>query len=375
MRNIWTVLALTMVVGCGGGDGKDGRDGAQGSAGPAGVNGKDGDDGAPGATGKDGAPGADGTNGTNGTNGADGTNGVDGADGGAILKGTGAPAVSLGADGDLYIDTVSRDVYQKAGGAWTVITNLSGGPPGAKGDTGAKGDPGTNGTDGTDGTNGTSVRTGAGAPAAGLGAVGDVYIDSTTGDLYLKSAGGWAKTGNLMGPAGTDGTDGTDGTSPGESVGGVRWFAFALTSAFVDAPQLLTSETYTAASSAATFTFTGASQHGRLAFDTSGSFVAGGVNLSSYESLALSATVTGGAVGKLVVVLNDGAKKGCQWDLAVAGPAYSVNLGTPTSCYNNTVADADFDLGNVTQIQIGIASSAAGARTLTVTALDLVDSL
>jgi hypothetical protein len=187
--------------------------------------------------------------------------------------------------------------------------------------------------------------------------------------LYLKGAGGWAKTGNLTGPAGSD------GTSPGETVGGVRWFAYAMTSAFVDAPQLLTSEAYTAASSAASFTFTGASQHGRLAFDTAGSFVSGGVNLSSYEALAVSATVTGGAVTKLVVVLNDGTKKGCQWDLAVAGPDYSVNLGAPTSCFNNTVGDADFDLGSVSQIQIGIVSSGAGVRTLTVTDVDLVDSL
>ena len=151
-------------------------------------------------------------------------------------------------------------------------------------------------------------------------------------------------------------------------------FAFALTAAFVDAPQLLTNEAYTAASSAATFTFTGADQHGRLAFDTAGSFVAGGVNLSSYESLDLSATVAGGAVSKLVVVLGDGTKKGCQWDLAVAGPAYSVNLGAPTGCFNNTIASANFSLSNVTQIQIGIASSGAGTRTLTVTDIDLVDS-
>ena len=62
-----------------------------------------------------------------------------GADGSAILKGTGAPAAGLGVDGDQYIDTVSRDVYQKAGGAWSIITNLSGGPAGPKGDPGTPG--------------------------------------------------------------------------------------------------------------------------------------------------------------------------------------------------------------------------------------------
>lgn len=363
MRNICSILALVVVVGCGGSDGKDGADGAQGTAGPAGVNGKDGSDG---SDGKDGATGATGKDGANGANGTDGTNGADGS---AILKGTGAPPANLGADGDLYLDTASRDVYQKSGGAWTVITNLSGGPPGAKGDPGAQGDPGT---DGTNGTNGSNVRSGAGAPAAGLGAAGDVYIDSTTGDLYAKGAGGWTKTGNLAGPPGADGMNGVDA---GDTLGGVRWFAFALTAAFVDAPQLLTSQTYTGASSAASFTFTGANQNGRLAFDTAGSFVAGGVNLSSYESLDLSATVAGGAASKLVVLLVDGAKKGCQWDLAIAGPDYSVNLSAPTSCYNNSLGDPDFDLASVTQIQVGVVSSAAGARTLTVTDIGLVDSL
>jgi hypothetical protein len=361
MRNIWMGLALTMAIGCGASDGKDG---AQGSPGPAGADGKNGADGEDGEDGEDGAVGATGKDGTNGTNGTNGTDGADGTDGGAIHKGTGAPAATLGADGDLYIDTVSRDVYQKVGGAWTVITNLSGGPPGAKGD---KGDTGANGTNGTDGT---SVRTGTGAPAAGLGGVGDVYIDSATGDLYAKGVGGWAKTGNLQGPAGADGVDGQGGT-----LRGLGWFAFALTAAFADAPQLLTSETYTTTSSAASFTFTGANQHGRLAFKTAGgAFLGGGVNLEAYESLDFSATISA-AVSKLSVIMTDGAKKGCQWDVAVAGPDYSVSLSPlPLNCYNDTVGDPDFDLSTVTDIQIGIVSTGANARTLTVTDIDFVDS-
>lgn len=365
MRNIWTILALTMAVGCGGGDGKDGADGADGAAGPAGVNGKDGtdgDDGSNGTNGTNGADGDDGADGAPGVKGDPGADGDDGADGSAILKGTGAPAAGLGVDGDLYIDTVSRDVYQKAGGAWSIITNLSGGPAGPKGD------PGTPGTNGTDGTDGASVRTGSGAPAAGLGNVGDVYIDSTTGDLYAKSAGGWTKTGSLKGPAGMDGA--------GVTLRGADWFAFALTAAFADAPQLITSEAYTKTSSSATFTFTGASQHGRLAFQTAGSFLPGGVNLSSFEALSLSASLTGGAATKLIVVLADGAKKGCQWDLAIAaGPVYSVDLSTPTSCFNTSLGDPAFALESVTQVQIGVQSSAAGARTLTIDDINFVDSL
>jgi hypothetical protein len=368
MRNIWTILALTMVVGCGGGDGKDGADGAPGATGPAGVNGKDGADGDDGTNGTNGTNGTDGDDGAPGAKGDPGADGDDGADGSAILKGTGAPAAGLGVDGDLYIDTVSRDVYQKAGGAWSIITNLSGGPAGPKGDPGT---PGTNGTDGDDGAAGASVRTGSGAPTAGLGNVGDVYIDSATGDLYAKGAGGWAKTGSLKGPAGADGADGA-----GVTLRGADWFAFALTAAFADAPQLITSEAYTETSSSATFTFTGASQHGRLAFQTAGSFLPGGVNLSSFEAISLSASLTGGAATKLIVVLADGAKKGCQWDLAIAGgPVYSVDLSTPTSCFNTSLGDPAFALESVTQVQIGVQSSAAGARTLTIDDINFVDSL
>lgn len=384
MRSICAVLALTMMFGCAGGDGRDGRDGADGAKGDAGPSGKDGADGVDGTDGAKGENGKDGVNGADGVKGADGAPGMDGIDGSSILQGAGAPAAGTGKDGDIYIDTTSRDVYQKTNGTWAVITNLSGGPPGPKGDTGAKGTdgakgadgaPGKDGTDGTDGTNGTdgtSVRTGAGAPAAGLGKVGDVYIDSATGDLYSKGVGGWTKTGSLKGPTGADGDPGVDVK---DTLGGVRWFAFGLTAGFVDAPALVTSTAFTPTSSAGTFTFTGANQHGRLAFDTAGSYLPGGVDLSAFESLDVSATATGGAVTNLVVLLTEGSQKGCQWNLnAAAGPDYNIDFSNPTSCYNNS-ADPDFDLYSVTQIQIGVVSSGAGARTLTISKLGLVDKL
>jgi hypothetical protein len=364
MRILGAVLVLSLVMaGCSGSDGRDGRDGtdgADGTAGPAGPRGEDGADGQDGAPGAKGDPGADGTDGTNGTD------GTDGADGGDILKGTGAPAANLGKDGDLYIDTVSRDVYQKAGGVWSVITNLSGGPPGPKGD---KGDMGAPGADGDDGAAGASVRTGSGAPAAGLGNVGDVYIDSATGDLYSKGAGGWTKTGSLKGPAGDDGVDVKD------TVGGVRWFAFALTAGFIDAPNLVTGQAFTPTSSSGSYTFTGKDQHGRLGFATAGSYLQGGVDLSAFESLSFSATVTGGATQKLVVLLTEGDNIGCQWEMdAAAGPDYSIDLSAPDVCYPASDPDS-FTLSSVTNVQIGIMSSSAGARTLSVTAIEFEDTL
>lgn len=362
MRSTCGILALMLLVGCGGSDGKDGVDGAAGPPGPAGPagadgrDGKDGEDGAPGAKGADGAPG------TNGTDGEEGEDGEDGADGSAILQGAGAPAAGVGKDGDIYIDTASRDVYQKANGAWTVITNLSGGPAGPKGDKGDKGD---------DGDDGASVRTGAGAPGAALGNEGDVYIDSASGDLYVKGAGGWTKTGNLQGPAGEDGEDGVDVK---DTVGGVRWFAFGLSAANVGMPSLVTSESYTDESSSATFTFTGSGQFGRLGFATAGSYLQGGVDLSAFEAFSFSATVSGGAINRLQVLLTDGDRVGCVYDVAGSGPDYSVDLINDVDfCYPQE--PELFSLSSVTNVQIGIVSSGAGARTLSVTSVKFDDTL
>jgi len=359
-----------VAVGCSGSSGRDGRDGtdgADGATGPSGKDGKDGLDGSMGLPGKDGADGEDGTDGSDGKDGADGEDGADadGAAGGAILQGAGAPGAGVGANGDLYLDTTSHDVYQKTNGTWTLITNLSGGAPGPKGDTGAKGDDGMKGADGS------SVRSGAGAPDTGLGNAGDVYIDSTTGDLYSKGAGGWTKTGSEKGPTGMEGAPGVDVK---DTLGGVRWFAFALTAAFVDAPNLVSTETYTPTSSTASFAFTGANQHGRLAFDTTGTYLPGGVNLSAFESLDFSATVSGGAVTNVMVVLIDGPQKWCQWKLSTAsGPDYNIDLSDRSDCHNTSLGP-DFDLTSVTQIHIGIVSSGAGARTLSVTKVELVDN-
>ncbi len=76
---------------------------------------------------------------------------------------------------------------------------------GPKGD---KGDTGENGKDGTDGKDGSQIYTGQGIPNSALGVSGDLYIDTTTGDLYSKSNSGWIKTGNIKGSQGEKGNDG-----------------------------------------------------------------------------------------------------------------------------------------------------------------------
>lgn len=58
----------------------------------------------------------------------------------------------------------------------------------------------------------TKIRTGSGNPAGGLGVVGDLYIDSADGELYLKTgASTWTLQGNLTGPTGATGATGPPG--------------------------------------------------------------------------------------------------------------------------------------------------------------------
>ena len=63
-----------------------------------------------------------------------------------------------------------------------VITNIKG-PAGTNG---------TNGTNGNDGAPGTVWFDGESAPSDGIGANGDFYLNTTTGDVSKKAGGTWA---------------------------------------------------------------------------------------------------------------------------------------------------------------------------------------
>lgn len=77
--------------------------------------------------------GGDGATGPQGPQGIQGLTGNDGADGKSVLNGTGAPASSLGSNGDFYIDTSNDSIYgPKASGSWGGGTSLIG-PQGAQG--------------------------------------------------------------------------------------------------------------------------------------------------------------------------------------------------------------------------------------------------
>jgi hypothetical protein len=117
--------------------GPAGPAGATGLAGPAGATGPAGPKGDIGALGPAGPAGA------TGPAGAAGPAGPAGADGSTVLNGTGAPADTVGHDGDFYLDTAAGVLYgPKAGGTWPANgTSLIGGP-GATGPAGPQGPQG-----------------------------------------------------------------------------------------------------------------------------------------------------------------------------------------------------------------------------------------
>src|SRR5437016_5700476 len=81
----------------------------------------------------------------------------------------GAPSGATGNNGDMYINSATSDVYgPKASGAWSVIVANIKGTTGATGATGYT----------------PAFIVAAGAPSVGAGNNSDMYINSTTGDVY-----------------------------------------------------------------------------------------------------------------------------------------------------------------------------------------------
>ncbi|MEI7745175.1 MAG: hypothetical protein WCK58_15675 [Chloroflexota bacterium] len=124
-----------------------------------------------------------------------------------ILSGLGAPPAAAGSDGDFWLDIATMTMWgPRAMGAWlgsgTALTGQQGdqGPQGAPG---PQGDPGAPGLPGADGT---TIRSGTGAPPAGTGNNGDLWLDTATHAVYgPRTAAGWGSPTALTGPAGVAG--------------------------------------------------------------------------------------------------------------------------------------------------------------------------
>ncbi|HEV0346800.1 TPA: G5 domain-containing protein [Streptococcus pneumoniae] len=158
----------------------------------------------------------------------DGATGQAGRDGKDVLNGKVNPQPNQGKNGDKYINTETGDVYVKNNGNWDKEGNIKGpkgdkGAQGAKGEkgaqgerglTGAQGAKGADGAVGRDGRDGKDVLNGKANPEAHQGKDGDKYVNTETGDVFVKNNGNWDKEGNIKGPKGDKGERGEDGKTP-----------------------------------------------------------------------------------------------------------------------------------------------------------------
>lgn len=128
-----------------------------------------------------------GPQGETGETGPMGPQGIPGKDGALILFGNGAPAETLGNDGDMYLDGAGSELYgPKTDSGWGTPLQLKG----EKGDQGDAGAPGS------------QFLSGTVDPSTGEGAEGDYFLNQESGDLFgPKSASGWGTPINLKGTA------------------------------------------------------------------------------------------------------------------------------------------------------------------------------
>ena len=164
-----------------------------------------------GPKGDKGETGVAGQNGRDGENGQNGQNGRDGKD---ILSGTSDPTSETGKEGDKYVNTTTGDIFVKKNGQWEREGNLKG-PKGDKGEDGATGAAGQNGQNGQNGRDGKDILSGTTDPTSETGKEGDKYVNTTTGDIFVKKNGQWEREGNLKGPKGDKGDTPTITTQPG----------------------------------------------------------------------------------------------------------------------------------------------------------------
>lgn len=111
-----------------------------------------------------------------------------GSNAAAWLVGSGVPASSLGRDGDMYLNTVNGDVYQKSGGAWAKVANTIGpiGPQGPIGNTGPQGIQGVAGPQGIPGTTGPDeVKIQTTSPAVS-GGEPELWVDTSATNPTIK---------------------------------------------------------------------------------------------------------------------------------------------------------------------------------------------
>ncbi|VPQ38578.1 G5 domain family [Streptococcus pneumoniae] len=234
--------------GADGAKGEKGDRGERGLTGAQGTKGEKGDQGERGLTGAQGTKGEKGDRGERGLTGAQGQAGRDAVTPTVTVKDNkndGTHTITINDGRGNVASTVVRDGFDgasplvatqrnEADKTTTVIfyydqngnneldasdkklkeVIIADGAKGERGLTGAQGAKGADGAVGRDGRDGKDVLNGKANPEAHQGKDGDKYVNTETGDVFVKNNGNWDKEGNIKGSKGDKGERGEDGKTP-----------------------------------------------------------------------------------------------------------------------------------------------------------------
>ena len=149
-----------------------------------------------------GSCGFQGPQGEPGSQGEKGEQGNPGKDGSSVLSGVGAPSSELGKTGDLYVETVTGDIYCKVDGNWVKTGNI-------------KGNDGKDGKDGKDGVSIVGISKTSSSKNVDLYTI--TYSDGSTSSFLV--------TNGKDGQQGAQGIPGKDGHTPLVTIGSNgNWF-------------------------------------------------------------------------------------------------------------------------------------------------------
>ena len=136
-----------------------------------------------------------------------GLKGADGTDGNTVLSSNGIPDVAIGVNDDWCLDYANWNMYRKESGSWVLRGSV-------KGETG------------TAGAAGAKWYSSASDPSSAIGITGDYALNTASGDVFKRGAGGWTLDGNIKGATGATGAQGPQGAT-GETgatgTAGSRW--------------------------------------------------------------------------------------------------------------------------------------------------------
>ena len=138
---------------------------------------------------------------------------IKGADGSKIIYGQIDPSTSNGNNGDVYINSLTWDIFIKNGGQWIKIGNIMGpkGEPGKDGQDGAPGKDGKDGKDGEDGQDGAPGKDGKDGKDGEDGSDGQTPYIGSNGNWWIGNVDTGIKAQGQDGVDGVDGKNGEDG--------------------------------------------------------------------------------------------------------------------------------------------------------------------